>query len=95
MTWDHPRGYDPLARGAAGFAARYPGLTIEWDKRSLREFGEAPLEDYAGIYDLIVIDHPFVGFAAAHPYLVDWSTALSASEKADFAADSVGQSWPS
>ncbi|CAH1655305.1 ABC transporter substrate-binding protein [Chelatococcus asaccharovorans] len=95
MTWDHPRGYDPLARGAAGFAARYPGLTIEWDKRSLREFGEAPLEDYAGIYDLIVIDHPFVGFAAAHPYLVDWATALSDAEKADFAADSVGQSWPS
>lgn len=95
MTWDHPRGFDPLARGAALFETAHPGLRIEWKKRSLREFGEAPLEDYASLYDLIVIDHPFVGFAAAHPYLVDWNPILSEAEKAEFAADSVGRSWPS
>ncbi|MCP8937597.1 ABC transporter substrate-binding protein [Alsobacter sp. SYSU M60028] len=95
MTWDHPRGVDPLVKGAPAFEAAHPGVSIVWEKRSLREFGEAPLEQYAEVYDLIVVDHPFVGFAAAHPYLVDWSRALTADEKAAFAADSVGQSWPS
>ncbi len=95
MTWDHPRGFDPLARGAAAFEAANPGVTIQWDKRSLREFGEAPLERYAEIYDFIVIDHPFVGFAAAHPYLVDWTQILSADEQEKFASDSVGGTWSS
>jgi multiple sugar transport system substrate-binding protein len=95
MTWDHPRGFDPLATGAALFEASNPGVKIHWDKRSLRQFGEAPLEQYAETYDLIVIDHPFVGFAAAHPYLVDWATVLSDEERQGFAEDSVGQSWPS
>lgn len=95
MTWDHPRGFDPLAKGAALFERDRPGLSIRWDRRSLREFGEAPLEAYADTYDLIVIDHPFVGFAAANPYLVDWAPLLGADEKAAFAADSVGRTWES
>lgn len=95
MTWDHPRGYDPLAKGARIFEAAHPGVSIQWEKRSLREFGEAPLEQYAGVYDLIIVDHPFVGFAAAHPYLVDFAAELSNDEKSVFAADSVGASWPS
>jgi multiple sugar transport system substrate-binding protein len=94
MTWDHPRGFDPLARGAAAFEGANPGVVIHWEKRSLREFGEAPLERYAEMYDLIVIDHPFVGFAAAHPYLIDWAQILSTDEQQKFAADSVGESWP-
>jgi multiple sugar transport system substrate-binding protein len=95
MTWDHPRGYDPLAKGASLFEAVHPGVSITWEKRSLREFGEAPLEQYADVYDLIIVDHPFVGFAASHPYLVDFAQALTDEEKAAFAADSVGRSWPS
>ena len=95
MTWDHPRGYDPLAKGARLFEADHPGVAIVWEKRSLREFGEAPLEQYADAYDLIIVDHPFVGFAAAHPYLVDFGQVLTAEEKAAFAADSVGATWPS
>ena len=78
MTWDHARGYDPLAKGGALFEAANAGVSIVWERRSLREFGEAPLEQYADSYDLIIIDHPFVGFAAAHPYLVDWAHELTA-----------------
>lgn len=95
MTWDHPRGYDPLVQGAPLFEAANPGIRIEWEKRSLREFGEAPLDRYAERYDLIIIDHPFAGFAASHPYLIDWSQHLSAEEQAAFAADSVGRTWES
>jgi len=29
-------------------------------------FGEDPIEQYLDRYDLIIMDHPFVGFVAAH-----------------------------
>jgi len=95
MTWDHPRGHAPLAGAAAEYAALRPGVSITWDRRSLRAFGEAPIEQYADAYDLIVIDHPFVGFAARHPVLAGLSAALDPAGQAAFAADSVGPSWPS
>lgn len=95
MTWDHPRGYDPLALGVPLFQAANPDINIVWEKRSLRQFGEAPLDQYAEQYDLIIIDHPFAGFAARHPYLIDWSEHLSAEEQDVFAKDSVGRTWDS
>ena len=33
----------------------------EWDRRSLYEFGEAPLDAVLADYDLVVFDHPFIG----------------------------------
>jgi multiple sugar transport system substrate-binding protein len=95
LTWDHPRGYSPLINGAVDYEAIHPGIRIHWDRRTLREFGEAPIEQYLDRYDLIVMDHPFVGFAAAHDALVDLGCYLTEVEKAAFAHDSVGPSWES
>ena len=95
ITWDHPRGYAPLIRGAAQYERAHPGVKIYWGRRTLREFGEAPLEQYLDRYDLIIMDHPFVGFAAAHDVLVDLSAYLTDTEKQAFARDSVGPSWES
>ena len=95
LTWDHPRGYSPLIQGASEYEALHPGLRIHWDRRTLREFGEAPIEQYLDRYDLIIMDHPFVGFAAAHDVLVDLGEYLTDGEKAAFARDSVGASWDS
>jgi multiple sugar transport system substrate-binding protein len=61
----------------------------------LREFGEAPIEKYVDRYDLLIVDHPFAGFAAAHGVLVDLAPCLSEAEKLRFANDSVGPSWQS
>lgn len=61
----------------------------------MREFGEAPIERYVERYDLLVVDHPFAGFAAAHGVLVDLAPRLSETEKLCFADDSVGPSWRS
>lgn len=74
---------------------RNPGLRIQWERRSLREFGEAPIEQYTDRYDLIVVDHPFVGFAAAHQVLLNLDPLLSNDERLRFQRDSVGPSWPS
>ncbi len=60
MTWDHPRGYDPLAACAALWQAR-TGVRIEWERRSLQDFESFPVAQLAERYDLIVIDHPHVG----------------------------------
>jgi multiple sugar transport system substrate-binding protein len=95
LTWDHPRGYAPLIAGASEYEKCSPGLRIHWDRRSLREFGEAPIEQYMDQYDLIVVDHPFVGFAAAHHVLLNLDPLLSEDEKLQFQRDSAGPSWPS
>jgi multiple sugar transport system substrate-binding protein len=95
LTWDHPRGYAPLVGGIPEYEKQHPGINIHWDRRTLREFGEAPIEQYLNRYDLLVVDHPFVGFAAAHGPLVDLAPSLSEAEKRRFAADSVGPSWES
>jgi multiple sugar transport system substrate-binding protein len=95
LTWDHPRGYAPLIGGAAEYEKHHPELMIRWERRGLREFGEAPIEQYAAGYDLLVVDHPFAGFAAAHSVLLDLAPYLSETEKSGFANDSVGPSWQS
>ncbi|MCA0996682.1 extracellular solute-binding protein [Alloyangia pacifica] len=60
MTWDHPRGYDPLAALSQEWEAAR-GVRITWDRRSLQDFESYPVLDLAKAYDLIIIDHPHVG----------------------------------
>ena len=60
MTWDHPRGYEPLAACSAQWLAR-TGVKIDWDRRSLQDFESFPVDELARRYDLLVIDHPHVG----------------------------------
>lgn len=60
MTWDHPRGYDPLVACSRVWRER-GGALIEWERRSLQAFESLPVAELAARYDLIVIDHPHVG----------------------------------
>jgi multiple sugar transport system substrate-binding protein len=64
MTWNHPRGLDPLVAHAREYEQRH-GVRITWDARSLEDFEAFPLDELAARYDLMVIDHPHVGMAAA------------------------------
>jgi multiple sugar transport system substrate-binding protein len=64
ITWNHTRGYAPVAVTAQVFADRRPDVRIEWDRRSLWAFGEQTLEDLVAAYDLLVIDHPMIGKGA-------------------------------
>lgn len=95
ITWNHSRGLTPMVATAQRFHELHPHVEITWSKRSLQEFADAPLSDLAGQFDLLVIDHPWAGFAARSGILLPLEKHLPADFLADQAANSVGQSHPS
>lgn len=66
LTWDHPRGRDPLVA-----AAGHSGIDLTWDVQPLSGFESTPIEQLAEKYDLIVLDHPHLGDALPHLQPVD------------------------
>ena len=91
MTWDHPRGYDPMVATSAAYAEAHPGVTITWEKRSLQAFADRPIAEMAETYDLMVIDHPHVGEVAKQGNLLPLD-GLRDAEMAALADGSVGHS---
>ena len=64
MTWGHRRAIDPLTATLASFRKLHPDIDVDWHARSLAGFEFQPVEDLARDYDLIILDHPFMGDAA-------------------------------
>lgn len=95
ITWNHSRGYLPLVATAQRFLELHSDITIEWSKRSLQQFADHPIERLADRFDLLIIDHPFAGYAATHPVLVPLDEHLPAAFLDDQAAKSVGLSHAS
>ncbi|MET3582441.1 multiple sugar transport system substrate-binding protein [Mesorhizobium robiniae] len=95
LAWDHRRCWGPLDASAETYCATNPGLEIEWDRRSLYEFGEGALGPVLGTYDLVVFDHPFIGDIADGELMVPFDGYLSAEQRRFFEQDSVGASWQS
>jgi multiple sugar transport system substrate-binding protein len=93
MTWSHPRGLDPLL--AATRAYSDPGVTIEWEARSLKGFEEASIADLAADYDLIAIDHPFMGKAFEQHALQPLDTLFDTTWLQQLRGASVGPSFES
>ena len=92
ITWDHTRGYLPMVATAQRFSEVHPDIAIPWEKRSLKQFGDVALNELAARFDLLVIDHPFIGAAAAQNLLLPLEQHLSATFLDDQAANSVGKS---
>src|ERR1700678_4608659 len=65
ITWDHSRGFTPLVATAQRFHELHPEIEIIWSKRSLQGFADMSIEQLAARFDLIVIDHPWAGFAGS------------------------------
>lgn len=94
ITWDHPRGYQPLKAVALDWG-RSAGISLQWDVRTLKEFGDMPVEKMVDLYDLIIIDHPYMGEAASKALLLPLEEYLPESFFAVQAAQSVGPSYES
>ncbi|WFP65283.1 MULTISPECIES: extracellular solute-binding protein [unclassified Mesorhizobium] len=95
LAWDHRRCWGPLDASVGPYCAANSGLEIEWDRRSLYEFGEGALGPVLGAYDLVVFDHPFIGDIAQDELMVPFDDYLSAEQIRFFERDSVGPSWRS
>lgn len=92
VSWDHPRGHDCMVATAEAYQAVQPDVRVTWQTRSLQDFADFPIQKLAETYDLLVIDHPFVGFAADDGCLLPLDEVIDATVLADQAANSVGPS---
>ncbi|BFM13278.1 extracellular solute-binding protein [Simiduia litorea] len=92
MTWNHTRGYTSIAAASQRFEELNPGTSLQWDKRSLQAFADEPIDQLAQRYDLLIIDHPWTGFAAAQKVILPFEDLLPAEFLADQAANAVGES---
>lgn len=95
MTWNHARGYEPVRAASDAYSRLHPDVRIVWEKRSLKDFGDYPVDALAREYDLIMIDHPHVGISSAQGVLVPLDLHLPADFLTDQAANSVGPSFRS
>lgn len=92
ITWGHSRGITPLLAVSQRYAELYPGVEIKWDKRSLQAFADYPIEKLTEMYDLLIIDHPWVGTAAATKCVLPLEEYLSKEYLKDQLNNSVGYS---
>jgi multiple sugar transport system substrate-binding protein len=95
IAWNHTRGFLPMVATAQRFEELHPEISIRWEKRSLRAFGDAALAELAANYDLIVMDHPHTALAATQNLLLPFDDWLPAEFIAEQAANSVGASHAS
>lgn len=95
MTWDHPRGFDCVVAASAQYEAEF-GVSIDWEKRSLQAFADAPIDKLAQTYDFIVLDHPHVGQIAETKALLPLPYAGSDGSSLGCSAESYlwhGECW--
>ena len=92
ITWGHSRGITPLLAAAQRFSELHPDIEITWRKRTLQEFADFPIEKLTQTYDLLIIDHPWVGCAAANQTVLPLNEYLPADYLYEQAQNSVGYS---
>jgi len=95
MTWKHDRGLAPMLATAARFAETHPDVHIEWEARSLQGFADQPIRHLAEDFDLLVLDHPFMGAVAKGAYLVPLDSYIDPAVLSNLRSESVGASHAS
>jgi multiple sugar transport system substrate-binding protein len=95
MTWKHDRGLAPLLATAKHFCEEHSDLTIEWEARSLQEFGEGTVQVLADNYDLVIIDHPYMGQVAQEGCFLPLDRHFTPVQLRELERDSVGASYRS
>ena len=95
IAWDHSRALPPLVATAQRYEEMHPGVRIRWEKRSLDEFGHLSIDQLASKFDLIVIDHPWSGFAFEKNLVHDLVPLLPAAAFNEWAQNSIGATFKS
>lgn len=95
ITYDHPRGFEPLKASTVKFQKEHPDVSIHWDIRSLKDFEDYPVELLVKKYDLIILDHPCIGTCVKKELLVPLDEWLPTNFLEDQKKNSVGGSFSS
>ena len=95
ITWGHSRGITPLLAASQRYSELHAGVEIRWKKRTLQEFAGFPIEKLTEEYDLLIIDHPWVGCAAATNCVLPLNEYLSKEYLQDQFENAVGYSHQS
>jgi multiple sugar transport system substrate-binding protein len=95
IAWDHSRAFPPLVATAQRYEETHPGVRIRWEKRTLDDFGHMPIDQLARKFDLIVIDHPWAGFAFEKKLVHDLKPLLPAATLDEMAQSSIGATFQS
>lgn len=93
IAWDHPRGYEPLIAASKEFKRSKPSVSIKWDVRSLKDFGDMTIENLIERYDLITIDHPYMGQADKIGLLLKLEEYLTSDQKKTLEAEALGECY--
>jgi multiple sugar transport system substrate-binding protein len=80
---------------AQRFQELNPNVEITWEKRSLQAFADFSIQQLAERFDLLVIDHPWAGFAAKTKSIIPLDEYLPVDYLQDQAVNSVGASYES
>jgi len=95
ITWNHSRGLLPMVATAQRFSELHPQVHITWEKRSLQAFADFSIQELAERFDLLVIDHPWAGFAAKTKSIIPLDEYLTEAYLKDQELNSVGASYES
>ncbi len=89
-TWASKRGFGGLAASAAAYTQMHPDVGIEWEQLGFDElFHDSRRQFVSGLvdFDLLMLDHPWVGEFAVNRWLVDMDELLTSEQKRDLEAD--------
>ena len=92
ITWGHSRGITPLLAASQRYQELHPNVQIQWKKRTLQQFADFPIEELTKEYDLLIIDHPWVGCAAATNCVLPLNEYLSKTYLDEQLSNSTGAS---
>ncbi|MGB5665854.1 MAG: ABC transporter substrate-binding protein [Maribacter sp.] len=95
ITWNHSRGFTSIVATAQRFSEVNPNIDITWEKRSLQAFADEPINKLAERYDLLIIDHPWAGFAGKNHVILPLDKYLPKAFINDLKENSVGHSHES
>ncbi|HEY1788975.1 MAG TPA: extracellular solute-binding protein [Verrucomicrobiae bacterium] len=100
IAWDHSRAFPPLVATAQRYeelqsANGAATVRIRWEKRTLDEFGHMPIDQLAPKFDLIVIDHPWAGFAFEKKLVLDLKPRLAQTAFNHWSQNSIGLNFDS
>lgn len=95
ITWNHSRGFTSVVATAQRFCELHPNVDIIWEKRSLQAFADEPIDELAKRYDLLIIDHPWAGFAGKNNVILPLDKYLPEPFMKDLEKNTVGRSHES